>query len=141
MTKINNVSDVFREAKKYLWDGEGSYCSAGDEFICHAIDYTDVWESLYSCVLTEQAKEIVQQRLGENRYGARTVTDYLQDVLKLDYEELTPVKVQKYRKDWLTALEKEFAPKLKPKKGFAIHHIDGDKNNNELSNLTYVKFK
>ena len=142
MKKINNVSnvsDVFREAKKHLWDGEGSWWNGGkvNEYICHAIEELTDHASVNS-ELRLQAIKIIQYRLGENQGGARTVTDYLHDVLELQCEDLTSEKVQKYRKDWLTALEKEFAPKLKPRKGFYIHHFDGDKTNNELSNLTYV---
>jgi hypothetical protein len=139
MKKINNVSDVFREVKKYLWDGKSGWEERrrGNEFICHAIDDVTDHASV-SSELRSQARKIIQHRLGENRGGARTVTDYLHDVLELQYEELTSEKVQKYRKDWLTSLEKEFAPKSKPKKGFYIHHFDGDRTNNELSNLTYV---
>lgn len=136
MSKINNVSDVFREAKKHLWDGK-RYYGSGHEFICHAIHA--VWESPHEFLLAKRAIEIIQHRLGKGVFDENyTVTAYLHHVLGLPYEELTNEKVQKYRKDWLTALEKEFAPKLKPKKGYNIHHVDGDKNNNDLSNLTYT---
>lgn len=136
--KINNLSDVFREAKKHLWDGGGLYCINGVEFICHAIE--ELGESPYEFMLCKQAKKIIQHRLGKDRIGAEyTVCDYLYNVLGIPREKLTDQKVQQYRKDWLTSLEEEFKPKLKPKKGYRIHHIDYDVGNNDLSNLTYVK--
>lgn len=128
-----NLSEVFKEAKKFLWDGTGVYCRNGNEFICHAINDMDIPNTL-----NFKARDIIQHRLGYNRGGARTVTDYLHEVLEIPYEKLTTRKVQKYRRDWLTSLEKEFAPKLKPRKGYNIHYIDGDIYNNELSNLVYV---
>jgi hypothetical protein len=139
MRKINNVSDVFREAKTRLWNGEGCGTWTYDHaYICHAIEAVT---ALSERRLELKAKRIIQSRLGSSIGGIpHTVITYLAEVVEVPqaFLEANKRKVQKYRRDWLTTLEKEFAPKLKPKKCFAIHHIDGDKNNNELSNLTYV---
>lgn len=142
MSKINNVSDVFREAKKHLWDGDGSEWLSNDySYICHAIENIEHTTDR----LRHLAKSIIQIRLGISAEDGNdhTVSSYLSEVVgvPIDYLFANKKLVQKYRKDWLTSLEKEFAPKLKPRKGYNIHHIDGDKNNNELSNLTYVKLK
>jgi K+ transporter len=139
MREINNVSDVFREAKTRLWNGEGCVSWSTDHaYICDAIEAVT---ALSERRLELRAKRIIQSRLGSSIYGMpHTVITYLAEVVEVPQAFLyaNKRKVQQYRKDWLTALEKEFAPKLKPKKRFVIHHIDGDKNNNELSNLTYV---
>lgn len=130
--KINNLSDVFREAKKHLWDGVNA---GGTIYICFAIE--ELGESPYEFMLCKQAKKIIQHRL---RIGAAyTVYDYLYNVFGVPREKLTDQKVQQYRKDWLTSLEEEFKPKLKPKKGYSIHHIDGNLGNNAASNLTYAR--
>lgn len=134
--KINNLSDVFREAKKHLWDGKyWSEVNTKEIYICHAINRV-------SCgLLGIQAKEIIMSKF-PTRLGKafpHYVESYLSEVLGVPEVDLSYVKVQQYRKDWLTSLEEEFKPKLKPKKGYSIHHIDGDIGNNDLSNLTYVR--
>ena len=126
--KINNLSDVFREAKKHLWDGVNG---GGTSYICFAI--IDIYPSSHH--YQSQAVSIVQKRLG----GYETIKDYLIGKLGVKRDELTNQRVQQYRKDWLTALEEEFKPKLKPKKGYRIHHIDGNLGNNTANNLTYVR--
>ena len=136
-TKINNLSDVFREAKEHLWDGEGDWVR-GNEFICHAIHDVSKFSTI-NIVVINRAKEIIQNRLGESKGAVRTVRDYLCDVFGLHDKELTFREVQQYRRDWLTSLEEEFKPKLKPKKGYSVHHIDGNLRNNTANNLNYVR--
>lgn len=135
--KINNLSDVFREAKKHLWDG---FNDDGTSYICYAIDRVGCGR------LGLQAKDVILSRFPKrvskwctHAASPHDVASYLIEVLGVPEEGLSDIKVQQYRKDWLTALEEEFKPKLKPKKGYSIHHIDGDIGNNDLINLTYVK--
>lgn len=135
----NNLSEVFKDAKKFLWGGEHSllHDDNKEEFICHAIERT-----MYSKVDQSAAMDVVLSRLGlAAPHRHRTVESYLVGVIGVSKKEVfhDHAKVQKYRRDWLTSLEKEFKPKLKPKKGFSVHHINGDLNNNDLSNMTYVE--
>ena len=132
-TKINNLSDVFREAKKHLWDGKSRNVS--QVYICCAILSLD-----YKLEL--QAVRVIQKRLGSDIHGRdHTVRSYLRDVVGADenYLSQNPHLVQQYRRDWLTSLEEEFKPKLKPKKGYRIHHTDGNLRNNTANNLNYVR--
>lgn len=138
-SKINNVSDVFREAKTRLWDGKGDvFWSTDHAYICHAIEAVTTSAPRR---LELRAKRIIQSRLGSDEDALRTVDGYLVEVVGVPESYLYANKhlVQQFRKDWLTALEKEFEPKLKPKKGFSAHQYDEDIGNNDLSNLTYVR--
>lgn len=138
-SKINNVSDVFREAKTRLWDGKGDvFWSTDHAYICHAIEAVTTSAPRR---LELRAKRIIQSRLMSAEDAHRTVLGYLVEVVGVPENYLYANKhlVQQYRRDWLTALEDEFKPKLKPKKGYSIHHIDGDVGNNDLINLIYVK--
>jgi hypothetical protein len=134
---MQKLSNVFKEAKKHLWDGTFKVWKSGDgseEFICHAI------EKVGRTPLEHWAKEIIQYRLGTTEQGKfRTVTCYLSEVLGVVWIYAhDDSRVQKYRKDWLTSLQKEFT-KIECMFPNGVHHIDGDKNNWDLSNLIGVE--
>ena len=139
----NNLSKVFKDAKKFLWDGESSlwHNDNKEEYICHAIERT-----AHSKVDQGAATDVVMSRLDfatSDYPHTVTVETYLIYVVGVSKKEVfyDQPRVQKYRKDWLTSLENEFKPKLAPKKGFSVHHIDGNLNNNDLGNMTYVETK
>jgi hypothetical protein len=134
---MQKLSSVFKEAKEYLWGGTFKGWESNEEseeFICHAID------KVGRTALEHRAKEIIQYRLGVTEQGAfRTVTCYLTDVLDVGWSDrCDDMKVQKYRKDWLTSLEKEFK-EIERRFPKGVHHLDGDKNNWDLSNLVGVE--
>lgn len=95
---MSNLSKVFKDAKKYLWDG--SYYGGGTRFICIAIDRTSSTNHY-----KETAKEIILERLEDG-----TVESYLICSLKIPAKEIHGdyTKLQQYRKAWLDELEKEF---------------------------------
>lgn len=105
----NNLSGVFKDAKKFLWNGESSlwHSDNKEEYICYAIERTT-----YSKVDLRAAKGVVLSRLGFAAVPRRprTVESYLIYVVGVSKEDVfgNSPKVQKYRKDWLTSLEKEF---------------------------------
>lgn len=132
---MQGLSNVFKEAKKLLWDGLSpqrvSRVNWKEEYICHAIEATALEKA-------DSAKTIVLGRLGW-KVGCvvHTVGSYLCDVVGVPSSEVydNRPKVQEYRKDWLTSLEMEFKEieRLFPN---GVHHIDGDRDNWDLSNLT-----
>lgn len=131
---MQKLSNVFKEAKKRLWDGHGGAWDNPllEEYICHAIEATQHYNPV-----RDKVKNIILYRLGKDRDGyARTVESYLHDVVGVPYSAVHSdnPRVQKYRKDWLTSLEKEFA-KIEKLFPAGVHHIDGDVDNWELSNL------
>lgn len=134
---MQKLSNVFKEAKRVLWDGVSPQRDSKgrwlEDYICHAIERT----ATNHCTT---AKAIILHRLGWNKQidCANTVESYLTDVLGVSLTDAgDPRKVQKYRKDWLTSLEKEFK-ELEDKFPNTLYHIDGNVNNYDLSNLVEI---
>jgi hypothetical protein len=135
---MSKLSKVFRDANKLVWDGGCTYTDAHENgfkmYICHSI------EKVIQGALQTKAKTIILSRLGVNNNGeCHTVVSYLREVLGISYEDTTDgFRVQKYRKDWLTALEQEFK-EIENKFPKGVHHIDGNKNNWDMSNLVKLR--
>jgi hypothetical protein len=95
------IAQVFKEAKKHLWDGnEGS---AGRVCICFAID-----TAVTDCYSSRSAIRIVMNRLS----GEPTVRRYLSILAErgiVKPEHLTDENIQMFRHRWLDALIKEFS--------------------------------
>lgn len=91
------LSEVFRDAQKYLWDGivHDGNC----EFICHAINFVDADPSLLIV-----AKKVVTDAI----HPSYTFDNWLilQDVHYLDMYDCA--RVQAHRLQWLKMLEAQF---------------------------------
>jgi hypothetical protein len=97
---------AFAKALDHLWNGKSGGIRQ-TEYICHAIDRTTF---NIAAPATERgadaARKIVSTRLGR---GRATVGEWLEDVAKVPYSQLTYENVQAYRKRWLESLAQEFS--------------------------------
>lgn len=100
-TERKQIAAAFRACLPYLWNGSEPFTVWKEEFICYALEATD---ERYS----EQARRIVSDRIGGGPYC--TLNDWL--ILKIGKEryikEVTPKRMQAYRRAWVRKLIKEF---------------------------------
>lgn len=97
--QAKNLSEVFRDAQKYLWDGVGDQVYPLQEFICLAIKQVDVEYELIA-----SAREIVLDAISP----CYTFDDWLISQ-GVDHTELyDQTHVQSHRLQWLKMLETQF---------------------------------
>jgi hypothetical protein len=94
-----NLSEVFRDAQKYLWDGVGDQEYPLQEFICLAIQHVGAEHQLI-----DSAREIVTDAIHPNY----TFDNWLQ-TKGITLEELCDdARDEAHRPQWLKLLEAQF---------------------------------
>lgn len=88
----------FREAKQFLWNGNGPRGARQEEFICWAL------EEIRWVTGTAQAKRMVENRLT----GYSTVVSYLWDRPEVKNKDISCKTVQFFRHRWLDHLADEW---------------------------------
>lgn len=108
------VSQVFKQAKRYLWNGKQGWMHKGETaYICHAINtaaYKNGFhdEDSWQYAPYKRAKRIIQQRIDPYH----ELGDWVRKNVKGSYKTLNKInaheQMQAYRHRWLDALIKEF---------------------------------
>ena len=103
ITTDKEIAEVFREALKILWDGDGETFCFSHKFICTAISYTSCSHDLKAA-----ARMLIQERLK----GSPTLEHWLSfnDVPEV---EQTRARVQVHRRQWLNLLIEELENETK----------------------------
>ena len=103
ITTDKEIAEVFREALKILWDGEGRTSYLSHKFICTAISYTSCSHDLKAA-----ARMLIQERLR----GSPTLGHWL-SLNGVPEVEQTQARVQVHRQQWLIALIEELENEAK----------------------------
>jgi hypothetical protein len=98
--QAKNLSEVFRDAQKYLWDGAGdNEPEYKSEFICHAIRQVYAKRRLI-----DSARKIVTDAI----HPYYTFDDWLESQGIAREELRDDARVQAHRLQWLKLLEAQF---------------------------------
>ena len=105
------VSEVFKQAKKKLWDGNYKK-PRGEEFICHAIFEAAYTRGIRSHTAAyapyKRAKLIIEQRIAPHGTLYGWLTPKVKEAYRVLNSNGGTQQMQAYRHRWLDALIQEF---------------------------------
>ena len=107
------TSQVFKQAKKYLWDGEvGIMRMEHSPYICHAIEDVAVHNAHQSYYMQyTHAKRIIRQRIAPHYDLENWVRANVRGSYKVLNKAGGAKQLQAYRHRWLDSLIEEFESK------------------------------
>lgn len=100
------IAAVFKAARKILWNGKDG--RHGNVHICDAIIDLTTADTLTAAY---EARKIIMHRLGHHSYAEGWLYDKgcIPHYSSWYSDEATIRRIQKWRKEWLRRLEKEFS--------------------------------
>ena len=109
------TSEVFKQAKQYLWDGNRQTAyERSTSYICHAIDlasYASDWRKARWEAPYKRAKKIIHRRIDPCVDLEEWISDNVEGAYLTIYKTEGIQQMQSYRHRWLDALIQEFESK------------------------------
>ena len=110
------TSEVFKQAKQYLWDGDYDVYAAQVDvqiYICHAIEEVAFKKKIYDVTTRryapyKRAKLIIQQRIDPHYDLENWVLGHVKGASRALNKRRKISQMQVYRHRWLDALIQEF---------------------------------